>query len=200
MTERIRALRALIVEKKAHHAFRRAADIDPAPYRRGELRDFQRTALRLKTFLEAETPVILPGERIAGLRTLPDLPGIYGEEEWTAIKAAHYIHEQGRVCNLSPDYEKIIRKGLLGVLQDIDAADAKSGGANALYYDAMLGKMIVWAPDREEAIRKMDAALCEIIVDGVSTNIESQLDIVRSEGFRRGDYHTLWLQNGENCP
>ena len=40
MTERIRALRALIVEKKAHHAFRRAADIDPAPYRRGELRDF----------------------------------------------------------------------------------------------------------------------------------------------------------------
>lgn len=74
------------------------------------------------------------------------------------------------------------------------------GGEVTPYYDAMLGKMIVWAPDREEAIRKMDAALCEIIVDGVSTNIESQLDIVRSEGFRRGDYHTLWLQNGENCP
>ena len=76
MTERIRALRALIVEKKAHHAFRRPADIDPAPYRDAALRDYQRTALRLKTFLEAETPVILPGERIAFLRTLPDLPGI----------------------------------------------------------------------------------------------------------------------------
>ena len=72
MTERVRALRRLIVEEKAHHAHRRAADIDPAVYRRTELRDYQRTALRLKTFLEAETPVILPGERIAFLRTLPD--------------------------------------------------------------------------------------------------------------------------------
>ena len=134
MTERVRALRRLIVEEKAHHAHRRAADVDPAVYRRPALRDFQRTALRLKTFLEAETPVILPGERIAFLRTLPDLPGIYTDEEWAAITAAHYIHEQGRVCNLSADYEKIIKKGLNAVLREIDAADS---GENRAYYDAM---------------------------------------------------------------
>ena len=64
MTERVKALRKLIVTDKAHHAFRRAADIDPSVYRRADLKDFQRTALRLKTFLEAETPVILPGDLI----------------------------------------------------------------------------------------------------------------------------------------
>ena len=134
MTERIRALRALIVEKKAHRAFRREMDVDPSPYRRAALRDFQRTALRLKTFLEAETPVILPGERIAFLRTLPDLPGIYSDGEWADITKDHYIHEQGRVCNLSPDYEKIIKKGLRAVLDEIDAADT---GENRAYFDAM---------------------------------------------------------------
>ena len=134
MTERVKALRKLIVTDKAHHAFRRAADIDPSVYRRADLKDFQRTALRLKTFLEAETPVILPGERIALLRTLPDLPTIYTDEEWAAITAKHYIHEQGRVCNLSADYEKIIGKGLIAVLDEIDLSD---DGANSDYYDAM---------------------------------------------------------------
>jgi len=134
MTERVRALRRLIMTDKAHHAFRREMTIDPAVYRRPELKDFQRTALRLKTFLEAEQPVILPDERIAFLRTLPDLPAIYTDAEWAAITAKHYIHEQGRVCNLSADYEKIIGKGLVAVLAEIDAAD---DGANADYYDAM---------------------------------------------------------------
>ena len=134
MTEQVRALRKLIVEDKAHHAFRREMNVDPSVYRRAELKDFERTALRLKTFLEAETPVILPGERIAFLRTLPDLPVIYTDEEWAAITEKHYIHEQGRVCNLSADYEKIIGKGLLAVLREIDAAD---DGSNAAYYDAM---------------------------------------------------------------
>ncbi len=135
MTERVKALRKLIVQDKAHHAFRRdLSTIDPAVYRRPELADFQRTALRLKTFLEAEEPVILEGERIAFLRTLPDLPVIYTDEEWAAITAKHYIHEQGRVCNLSADYEKIIKKGLNAVLREIDAAD---DGSNTAYCDAM---------------------------------------------------------------
>ncbi len=134
MTERVRALRKLIVEDRAHHAFRREMAVDPAPYRDPALKDYQRTALRLKTFLENETPVILPGERIAFLRTLPDLPPIYTDAEWAGITAKHYIHEQGRVCNLSADYERIIGKGLLAVLNDIDAAD---DGSNRDYFDAM---------------------------------------------------------------
>lgn len=61
------------------------------------------------------------------------------------------------------------------------------------YYDSMLGKLIVYAPTREEAIRKMEAALCEMVIHGVDTNIEDQLRLVRSGRFSRGEYDTLVL-------
>ena len=56
------------------------------------------------------------------------------------------------------------------------------------YYDSLLGKLIVYAGTREEAIRKMKAALCELVIEGIETNIEQQLAIVGSEAFEDGSY------------
>lgn len=61
------------------------------------------------------------------------------------------------------------------------------------FYDSMLGKLIVFANTREDAIRKMEAALCEMIIQGVETNIEEQLKLVRSKIFWKGAYDTLIL-------
>ena len=61
------------------------------------------------------------------------------------------------------------------------------------YYDSMLGKLIVHANTREDAIRKMEAALCEMVIVGVETNVEDQLKLVRSEPFHQGEYDTLIL-------
>ena len=63
------------------------------------------------------------------------------------------------------------------------------------YYDSMLGKLIVHAPTREEAIRKMEAALCEMVIVGVETNVEEQLKLVRSKAFQKGEYDTLILNS-----
>lgn len=60
-------------------------------------------------------------------------------------------------------------------------------------YDSMIGKLIVTGGSRDEAIRKLDSALCELIINGIDTNIESQLDIIRSEAFREGRYNTSLL-------
>ncbi len=54
------------------------------------------------------------------------------------------------------------------------------------YYDSMIGKLIVHASSRENAIRKMEAALCEMIIQGIETNIESQLQLVRSQAYQDG--------------
>ena len=81
MTERIERLLAYTTGK-THHKLRKAQSIDPAPYRDAGLADYQRTALRLKLFLEAETPVLLPDERIVFTRTLPAAPRIYSDQEW----------------------------------------------------------------------------------------------------------------------
>ena len=56
------------------------------------------------------------------------------------------------------------------------------------YYDSLLGKLIVYAGTREEALRKMKAALCELIIGGINTNIEDQLRLISDERFMTGDY------------
>lgn len=56
------------------------------------------------------------------------------------------------------------------------------------YYDSLLGKLIVCAGTRDEALRKMRAALCELVIDGVSTNVAEQLDTIESESFESGTY------------
>ena len=62
------------------------------------------------------------------------------------------------------------------------------------YYDSMLGKMIVYSSTREEAIRKMQSALCELVVGGTHNNIEDQIEIIRDERFKKGDYYTDFMK------
>lgn len=63
------------------------------------------------------------------------------------------------------------------------------------YYDSLLGKLVVQAGTREEAVRKMRAALCELVIDGVPNNIEDQIAIIDSQDFRKGTYNLNFFQN-----
>jgi len=56
------------------------------------------------------------------------------------------------------------------------------------YYDSLLGKLIVHAKTREEALRKMQAALSELVIDGIKCNIEEQIITIDSPAFRSGNY------------
>jgi acetyl-CoA carboxylase biotin carboxylase subunit len=58
------------------------------------------------------------------------------------------------------------------------------------HYDSLLGKIIVWGRDRTEAIARMDRALAETIITGVSHTGQFHRTILADEGFRRGDVHT----------
>ncbi len=61
------------------------------------------------------------------------------------------------------------------------------------YYDSMIAKLIVYAPTRPEAIMKMKWALAEFLVDGVDTNIDYQLNLVKNEDFESGNYDIGFL-------
>ncbi len=63
------------------------------------------------------------------------------------------------------------------------------------YYDSLLGKLIVYAKTREEMLRKIRAALCELVIDGIPTNIEEQLQIVEDERFMSGNYDLTFMGN-----
>lgn len=63
------------------------------------------------------------------------------------------------------------------------------------YYDSLLGKVIVYANTREEALRKLRASLCELVIDGIPTNIEEQLQIIDDSRFISGNYDLTFMKN-----
>ena len=63
------------------------------------------------------------------------------------------------------------------------------------YYDPLLGKLIVYAKTREETLRKMRASLCELVIEGIATNIGEQLQIVEDERFASGNYDLTFMGN-----
>jgi acetyl-CoA carboxylase biotin carboxylase subunit len=61
------------------------------------------------------------------------------------------------------------------------------------YYDSLLGKLIVWGPDRTTAIARGRAALEELLVEGVTTNIEIHRALLDNETFLEGRMTTNLL-------
>ena len=61
------------------------------------------------------------------------------------------------------------------------------------YYDSMIAKLITFAPTREEALMKMKWALAEFIVEGVDTNIDFQLNLIKDADVEAGRYDIGFL-------
>lgn len=70
-----------------------------------------------------------------------------------------------------------------------------AGTSVSPYYDSLLGKLIVYAKEREETLRKMRASLCELHIDGIPTNIEEQLSLIGDDRFVSGDYDLTFMGN-----
>jgi acetyl-CoA carboxylase biotin carboxylase subunit len=68
------------------------------------------------------------------------------------------------------------------------------------YYDSLLGKLCVWAPNREQAIARGDVALRELLVDGLKTNIELHRAILANQVFIDGKVTTNLLDRVGSAP
>jgi acetyl-CoA carboxylase biotin carboxylase subunit len=73
-------------------------------------------------------------------------------------------------------------------------AGVETGTEVGLHYDPLLAKLIVWAPDRAQAIDRMHRALVELTVVGVDTSREFLLRVMEDEEFRRGAIEIQWLE------
>jgi acetyl-CoA carboxylase biotin carboxylase subunit len=78
-----------------------------------------------------------------------------------------------------------------GVRVDTAVAD---GSVIPPYYDSMIAKVIVRDDDRAKAIARAVRALAEMEIVGIPTTRDLALDVLRSEGFREGDYSTGYLE------
>jgi acetyl-CoA carboxylase biotin carboxylase subunit len=62
-----------------------------------------------------------------------------------------------------------------------------SGYTISPYYDSMMAKLIVFAKNRDEAIKKMHSALGEVIIEGITTNIDFLYGIMEREDYQKGN-------------
>ncbi|GMQ59522.1 acetyl-CoA carboxylase biotin carboxylase subunit [Vallitalea sediminicola] len=61
-------------------------------------------------------------------------------------------------------------------------------------YDSMIAKLIVFDKDRHSAIKKMNSAIGEFIVEGIDTNIDFQYELINNEKFIEGNYNTSFIE------
>lgn len=61
------------------------------------------------------------------------------------------------------------------------------------YYDSMIAKVLVKGEDRKEAIQKMKVALSEFLIEGINTNIDFQLNLLRDEDVESGNFDIGFL-------
>lgn len=69
-----------------------------------------------------------------------------------------------------------------------------AGDEISQYYDNLVGKLVVWAPTRDEAIARMVRAIDEFVIDGVPTTLPAQRAILLMDAFKNGTHSTRWLE------
>jgi formate C-acetyltransferase len=175
MNQRITSILNYVSQKK-HHQFRQSINnialIDfSASMKNQKLTDILREQERLTWVLENEIPVILPEERIVLTKTIKKIPELYTAEEWSEIKKTHYIHEDGRVCNINSNYSYTIEVGLeqrrKEVLNAIDIQEAKGNNKGIEFLEAVIRSIddVEKLTDRyaEEAFKTGREDICNIL-------------------------------------
>ncbi|MCX6397428.1 MAG: ATP-grasp domain-containing protein [Propionibacteriales bacterium] len=136
--------------------------------------------------------------RIAAGEALPDggAPGFEGH----SIEARLYAEDPANdwqpaagllhcleISGADAEFARPVRHGLR-----VDAG-YRTGDSVSTYYDAMLAKVIAWAPTRAEALARLAAALEGAKLHGVTTNRDLLVRLLRHEEFCSGDFDTSFF-------
>jgi len=115
-------------------------------------------------------------------------------------KGGHSI--EVRLCAENPDNNFLPETGRIGVLRAPNEIDevvrldtgVREGDEVSVFYDPMIAKLIVWGDDRNEAARRMHAALAETAILGVKTNLAFLERVVAHPAYLAGDTDTGFIE------
>ena len=96
----------------------------------------------------------------------------------------HFIPCPGKIT-------KYVVPGGIGIRVD---SHSYQGYEISPYYDSMIGKIITFGMDREEAIARMKRALNEFIIEGVETTIPFHLKVLENKNYLKGNVTTSFIE------
>ena len=162
---------------KKHHQYRKEIEITFDK----SMSPVERMTYRFEKMCEAETPVILENEQICFIRTVKNIPDIFTEDEWVEVKKEHFIHELGYLSNLSPDYEDVIKTGLLARYETADEYGKRC-------IDAIIGLSDRYKEEAKKQGREDIVSVLERVPRYGATNFREALQ------FFRILHYSLWLE------
>ena len=100
--------------------------------------------------------------------------------------------------NFVPDYGRITAyRGATGFGVRLDGGTAFSGAVITPFYDSMLEKVTAWGTTPGETVKRMDRALREFRIRGVSTNLLFLEKLINHKDFVEGNYTTRFIDETE---
>jgi len=128
-----------------------------------------------------------------------------GSDEYLPAQAKIALHGHALQCRVTtedpakhftPDYGKLAAyRSAGGAGIRLDAGTAYTGAVITPFYDSLLVKVTSRGHDPEEAIRRMDRALREFRIRGVSTNLTFLENVIAHPLFKSGECSTRFLDN-----
>ncbi len=182
------------------------------PTAEGELRFY---FMEMNTRLQVEHPVT---EAITGFDLVEWQLRVAAGEPLPAVQEDIRIHGhaiEARICAENPDANFLPATGPLDVarwpahvafMRNADGEPAHDpapvridrgfdqGDAITPHYDSMIAKLIVWGADREQALKRMEAALAATQLVGLHTNVAFLRRTVASQSFARADLDTALIE------
>ena len=155
--------------------------------------------MEMNTRIQVEHPVT---EMVSGVDLMKEMIQV-AAGELLSVKQED-IHLQGHAmeCRINAEDPAHHFRPCPGVIEEIhlpggngvriDTA-AYNGYEIPPFYDSMIAKVIVHGRTRQEAIDKMRSTLGELIIDGVTTNVDFQYEILDNEDFQAGEITTDFI-------
>ncbi|WP_018907057.1 acetyl/propionyl/methylcrotonyl-CoA carboxylase subunit alpha [Variovorax paradoxus] len=161
--------------------------------------------MEMNTRLQVEHPVT---EAITGLDLVEWQLRVASGEALPAKQQELQIHGhaiEARICAENPDNNFLPATGSLRVYRKPQATafqrsrvriddGVREGGEISPFYDSMIAKLIVHGSTRDEALARLDAALAQVQIVGVSTNVQFLRGILATESFAKANLDTALIE------
>ena len=155
--------------------------------------------MEMNTRIQVEHPVT---EMVSGVDLMKEMIRVAAGEPLSVKQEDIHLQGHAMECRINAeDPAHHFRPGP-GVIEEIhlpggngvriDTA-AYNGYEIPPFYDSMIAKVIVHGRTRQEAIDKMRSTLGELIIDGVTTNVDFQYEILDNEDFQAGEITTDFI-------